>query len=209
MRVAINYVNRCTCTYVLRETTTFRWKISKLKLRLTATKDKILFIQPSEMHTRHVSASRKLFVVRHRLCHCTVSSSVIIITMSRKRNWSFKSFLSQSELEVRRSDDGVNATSSDAKWQNDGLDDYSRCSTSHAWHTQSSQRRAKMTGAESARKGKQLARGSRGREVVRGCGWPEESGGFSRAALTWARKSMGPPTPMQTRSTKPRNGPRP
>ncbi|KAH0949211.1 hypothetical protein HN011_007050 [Eciton burchellii] len=39
--------------------------------------------------------------------------------------------------------------------------------------------------------------------VVGGCRRSEANGDFSRAALTWAGKSMGPPTPTRTRSTEP------
>lgn len=49
----------------------------------------------------------------------------------------------------------------------------------------------------------------RSKGVDGGCGWSEANGGSSRAALTWARKSMGPPTPTQTRSVEPCTRPMP
>jgi len=55
-------------------------------------------------------------------------------------------------------------------------------------------RRAKTSRHQSSQSGR-----SKGLlEVVGG-----RNGDFSRAALTWAEKSMGPPTPTRTRSTKP------
>lgn len=87
--------------------------------------------------------------------------------------------------------DDVNATPNDASRQNDGLDDYTP--VQHvARVTYAGSKTSEDDGVRN-RQGREnsLPESRWGREVVGGCGWPEERGGFLACSLDMGQEING------------------